>query len=98
MQTPSTGRISVLPNKRSCRVGCLETSLREILTVTVLRHLRELFVLAWTALWLYLSLGMVIVSFSAIQFQTSVSEDARREALANSDKPVTFFVTVAHIQ
>ena len=47
---------------------------------------RNLFLLTWIALWSYLSLGMVVLSFSAIQFQTTIYDEARREALAASGK------------
>lgn len=36
---------------------------------------KTVFVLSWTAIWLYLSLSMVVVSFGAIQFQGSVWEE-----------------------
>jgi len=36
----------------------------------------QFFALAWTGLWLYLSLGLVIVSFGAIEFQAYIIEEA----------------------
>jgi hypothetical protein len=40
--------------------------------------IQNFFILTWTAIWLYLSLAMVVASFSAIQLQTKVIDQAQR--------------------
>jgi hypothetical protein len=66
-------------------------------------HARNIFILSWTAAWLYLSLGMVLLSFSAIQFQTEVADNARRDYNENTDTEtqntgLTLKVTIAEIK
>jgi len=43
---------------------------------------RGVFILFWMALWLYLSLGMALLSFSAIQFQSNVTTGLRVDEAA----------------
>ena len=67
-------------------------------------RIRNFSILIWTAIWLYLSLGMVLVSFSAIQFQTQIADEARKDSGSNTVNQGTSgdfllkVVTVAQIQ
>src|SRR5262245_22968133 len=66
-------------------------------------RVRDVSVVLWIALWIYLSLGMVLISFSAIQFQTQISDEARRDSGLAVDRQAvnrdfTLKVTVAQIE
>ncbi|MBZ9663007.1 hypothetical protein LB523_28575 [Mesorhizobium sp. ESP-6-4] len=61
---------------------------------------RSLVIIVWIAIWLYLSLGVVLISFGAIQFQANISERATEtpQAATPTKDPITTVISVAHIQ
>jgi hypothetical protein len=58
---------------------------------------RSLFLLVWTALWIYFSLGMTLLSFSAIQFQNGVLNGSNARSASTKDQQVNTGATVAYV-
>jgi hypothetical protein len=64
-------------------LSALEITRKDAKAIVWADRIKTVAVLSWTALWLYLSLGMVLLSFSAIQFQAQIENDARRAFSTN---------------
>ena len=60
--------------------------------------LRNAVIAIWIALWLYLSLGLVLISFSAIQFQSNIIARAKDNQPIAGELGGATVVSVAHIQ